>query len=219
MIRIILNDPKPYQLLFLPFPGYPTTGNPATWRPYRTLLTAKHSKVLAQYQRKLFDRFYYRPTAAENTQQGLFFSSEHLNVYGYPEELDYEVNAPLPANYLRVDTFGYRSPELFKLPVDFLQEGDRKLIYLSLGSMQVDVELMRRLTSVLGRSPHRYIVSKGPRAAEYDLPANCFGAAFLPQSEVLPLVDLVISHGGNNTTTEALAAGKPLIVMPFFGDQ
>lgn len=41
----------------------------------------------------------------------------------------------------------------------------------------------------------------------------------VPQLGLLPRVDLIISHGGNNTINETLVAGKPLIVIPFGGEQ
>ncbi len=94
------------------------------------------------------------------------------------------------------------------------------LVYVSLGSLGgADVDLMRRLVDVLGRTPHRYIVSKGPMADQIELADNMVGAEFLPQTTVIPQVDLVITHGGNNTTTEALHFGKPMILLPLFWDQ
>jgi UDP:flavonoid glycosyltransferase YjiC (YdhE family) len=75
------------------------------------------------------------------------------------------------------------------------------------------------LVDVLGGTKHRFIVSKGPQHREYDLADNMWGAEFLPQTSIMPLVDLVITHGGNNTTTEAFHFGKPMVVLPLFWDQ
>ena len=41
----------------------------------------------------------------------------------------------------------------------------------------------------------------------------------VPQTRVLPMVDLAIIHGGNNSLCETSYFGKPIIVIPLFGDQ
>jgi UDP:flavonoid glycosyltransferase YjiC (YdhE family) len=98
--------------------------------------------------------------------------------------------------------------------------GDGALVYVSLGSLgSADVELMNRLVSALAVTPHRYVVSKGPQHELIELAPNMSGAEFLPQPAILPEVDLVITHGGNNTVTEAIHFGKPMIVLPLFWDQ
>lgn len=111
----------------------------------------------------------------------------------------------------------------FTFPEEFLRkktDPECKLIYFSLGTMgSIDLVLMRRILAVLATTPHLYIVSKGPLADEIVLPENCWGAAHLPQTAILPLVDLVITHGGHNTVSEAMSNGVPMIVLPLFGDQ
>jgi MGT family glycosyltransferase len=100
------------------------------------------------------------------------------------------------------------------------EAGSEPLIYLSLGSLgSADIGLMRKLIAELADTPYRVIVSMGPQAAELELAPNMAGAEFLPQTKILPEVDLVITHGGNNTVTESLYFGKPMVVLPLFWDQ
>jgi MGT family glycosyltransferase len=97
---------------------------------------------------------------------------------------------------------------------------DGAMIYVSLGSLgSGDVPLMKSIVAALAETPHRYVVSKGPQHAEYELADNMVGEEFLPQVSILPQVDLVITHGGNNTTTECLHYGKPMVLLPIFWDQ
>jgi MGT family glycosyltransferase len=101
-----------------------------------------------------------------------------------------------------------------------MDAADGPLVYLSLGSLASgDVELMRGLIGSLAGSPYRVIVSKGPQHEELELADNMVGEEFLPQTSILPRVDTVITHGGNNTVTESLYFGKPMVLLPVFWDQ
>jgi MGT family glycosyltransferase len=145
--------------------------------------------------------------------------SPYLNLYSYPAEADYERANPLGPNWHRLDSTVRDAERSWDLPVH-LAERPGALIYLSLGSLgSADVGLMQRLVDLLGRTDHRVIVSKGPLADQITLHDNMTGEGFLPQPAILPLVDLVITHGGHNTVTEAFHHGKPMIVLPLFWDQ
>src|SRR4051794_5679901 len=78
---------------------------------------------------------------------------------------------------------------------------------------------MQRLIDTLGQTDYRVIVSMGPQHDQLRLADNMVGEEFLPQTKILPLVDLVVTHGGNNTVTECFWAGKPMVLLPLFWDQ
>ena len=142
-----------------------------------------------------------------------------LNLYSYPAEADYERATPLGPTWHRLDSTVRAADTTWALPAQ-LAEREGALIYLSLGSLgSADVALMQRLVDLLATTPHRVIVSKGPLADEIRLHDNQVGEAFLPQPAILPQADLVITHGGNNTVTEAFHHGKPMVVLPLFWDQ
>ncbi|SDK16393.1 glycosyltransferase, MGT family [Nonomuraea maritima] len=146
-----------------------------------------------------------------------FIHEGDLNLYVYPEALDYTDARPLGPTWHRLDSSVRETDGEFTLP---FERGEGSLVYFSLGSLgSSDVELMQRVIDVLATTPHQYIVSKGPLHEEIKLADNMWGAEFLPQTKIIPLCDLVITHGGNNTTTEALHFGKPMILLPLFWDQ
>jgi MGT family glycosyltransferase len=197
------------------FSGLPSDDR-SQWADFRAEYERTHREMWTG-----FDEWMRQHGAPSLPDLEFCHDSDHLNLYLYPEVADYTDRRPLGTTWHRLDSSVRSTDAAFELP-EHLRSDDptSKLVYLSLGSLgSADIELMRRLVAVLGRTHHRFIVSKGPLADDYDLPSNMWGAAQVPQTNVLPLVDLVITHGGNNTTTEAFHFGKPMIVLPLFWDQ
>jgi UDP:flavonoid glycosyltransferase YjiC (YdhE family) len=154
-----------------------------------------------------------------DTGPDFIHESPWLDLYLYPAGVDYRRERRISPTWHRLESSVRAADEAWELPAH-LGDGDGGLIYLSLGSLgSADVGLMQRLVDVMGRTRHRVVVSKGPLGDEIRLADNMTGADFLPQPAILPLVDLVITHGGNNTVTEAFHHGKPMIVLPLFWDQ
>jgi MGT family glycosyltransferase len=149
----------------------------------------------------------------------MIHESPWLNLYLYPREVDYPRSMRLAPTWHNLESSVRTTDAGWSVPPE-LADGEGSLVYVSLGSLgSGDVPLMKELVAALAETPQRYVVSKGPQHSEYELADNMVGEEFLPQVSVLPQVDLVITHGGNNTTTESLHFGKPTILLPIFWDQ
>jgi MGT family glycosyltransferase len=195
------------------FSGYPQEDRTG-WDEFRAEYERTHRPMWEQ-----FNEFVRGCGAPPLPDLEFIHESPWLNLYVYPAEVDYRRTRPLGDRWQRLESCVRASDRDFQLP-DSLRGGDGALVYLSLGSLgSADVELMKRLVDVLGATPHRFVVSKGPCHDEYELAPNMWGEEFLPQPSVLPQVDLVITHGGNNTTTECFHFGKPMVALPLFWDQ
>jgi MGT family glycosyltransferase len=193
------------------FSGYPS-GDRAGWPEYWDEYRRAHADLHAD-----FDEFCRSHGAPPLPELDFMHESPYLNLCLYPAEVDYARESALGPTWHNLEASVRTSDAPWEPPGG---DDDGPLVYLSLGSLgSADVELMRALIGSLADAPYRVVVSKGPQHDQLQLASNMVGEEFLPQTSVLPHVDLVITHGGNNTVTECLWFGKPMVLLPLFWDQ
>jgi MGT family glycosyltransferase len=211
-VRIVSCNPLEVKDPALPptFSGLPTDDS-SEWDAFR----AEYARQISELQAS-FSAFCVERGAPPLPELELIHESPWLNLTLYPDELDYPRSLQPGPNWRKLQT----SVRATDTPWEPPEADGQALVYLSLGSLgSADVSLMKQLVAELADTPHRYVVSKGPQHAEYELADNMVGEEFLPQASVLSQVDAVITHGGNNTTTECMWFGKPMLVLPIFWDQ
>jgi zeaxanthin glucosyltransferase len=160
---------------------------------------------------------------AEPVGSALSATSPLLTLVNYPAQLAGPRRALLPssARFVGASVRRTREPggELARL---WGATSSLPRIYVSLGSfLSARSDVLRRIVSAFRSLPVPLVVAAGvtPRDALGDVPDGWHIASYLPQPEVLRSCDLVVCHGGNNTVTEALWAGVPLLVSPLATEQ
>ncbi len=214
-VRIVSCNPAELRDPQVPpaFSGYPSHDR-SGWPAYREEFARAHSELHAD-----FDAFCRDRGAPPLRDLEFMHESPVLNLWIYPTEIDYARAEPLGPSWHNLEASVRTTDDAWTLPGP-LASSDGPLVYLSLGSLASgDVELMQGLIDSLAETPYRVIVSMGPQHEALRLADNMTGEEFLPQASILPQVDLVITHGGNNTVTESLYYGKPMVVLPVFWDQ
>jgi zeaxanthin glucosyltransferase len=142
----------------------------------------------------------------------------------YPAQLhDPQRTALLPAHrFLGASVRAEPVPDDVARWLDRPQTDDRPIVYVSFGSfLSARADVLARVVEALRPLPVRVALATG--SAELDqlgeLPEPWLVRSFLPQVAILERSALAISHGGNNSITEALSSGVPLLLLPFSTDQ
>jgi UDP:flavonoid glycosyltransferase YjiC (YdhE family) len=97
-------------------------------------------------------------------------------------------------------------------------------VYIGFGSIVVDDPdaLTRTIFDAILRAGVRAIVSKGWGGIGGEaagVPEGVFMLGNCPHDWLFKHVSAVVHHGGAGTTAAGIKAGKPTVVVPFFGDQ
>jgi len=105
----------------------------------------------------------------------------------------------------------------FPLPV-----GDGVRVTVALGSfLSARGDVLQTAVRAANAAGWRLTIAHGSTPLEElgAIPAGAVVARHLPQVAVLQHTDVFVNHGGNGSVTEAVAAGVPMVVLPFSTDQ
>jgi MGT family glycosyltransferase len=100
---------------------------------------------------------------------------------------------------------------------------EKSPIYISLGTVfNQEMDFYKLCFKAFENTDHTVVMSIGEKVQLADLgeiPQNFIVKNYVPQTEVLKHTKAFITHGGMNSTNEALYYGVPLIVIPQGADQ
>jgi MGT family glycosyltransferase len=155
--------------------------------------------------------------ASEVADALVWFSRAPLTLYLTAEPFEYP-RTDWPTSFRLVGPIGYDPPAP---ALDWLAAVDRPLVLVTTSSeFQNDATLIVNALAGL-RDADVFVVGTLPSGspADFDVPTNARLERFLPHSLVLAKASCVVTHGGMGATQKALAAGVPVVVVPFGRDQ
>ncbi|KAJ5496979.1 UDP-glucose sterol transferase [Penicillium fimorum] len=137
-----------------------------------------------------------------------------------PKPVDWGPSISISGNYNLQSASSYTPP--YHL-AEFLQNGSCP-IYIGFGSIALDdpEKVTQIILEAVGKAGVRAVISKGWANLGNNIPDLPPGVILIdncPHDWIFGRVSCTIHHGGAGTTAAAISAGKPSIIVPFFGDQ
>jgi zeaxanthin glucosyltransferase len=99
---------------------------------------------------------------------------------------------------------------------------DRRAVLITVGTLAQDLSRdfhSRAVASLAPLGDQLQAIVVAPPESVPDPPAHVQVVPRVPMLELMPYLDAVVCHGGQNTVCEALAHGVPLVVAPIKDDQ
>lgn len=127
------------------------------------------------------------------------------------------------------ETCYFLGPHIEKRAVDtsfnFKKDENKKLLFISLGTIfGKDLEFYHRCIEAFRDSDEYQVIMSVGKFVDIDqyfdeIPSNFSIYNYVPQTQLLEQVDVFITHAGFNSTSEGLASGASLVLVPQAVDQ
>ena len=220
---VILGHPRQ-----LPLAGE-TYGVPGAW-PSALAPGAEELADLLSIARRVADRF----TGAFNDAQravsadappveDAFAAHGSLVLFNYPQALhDPRRTADLPRAHAFLGATPRREQPSAEVDVWLERDANRPLVLVSLGTfLSARDDVLSAIAHGLRQLDVRVALATGSTEPNRlgPLPSEWLVSSYLPQVSILRRASVLVTHAGNNSVTEALAHGVPMLTLPFSTDQ
>jgi UDP:flavonoid glycosyltransferase YjiC (YdhE family) len=150
-----------------------------------------------------------------------FAAHGDLVLFNHPAELHPpERTARLPAHVFLGSSVRFESPDE-ETRRWLARTDDRPLVVVSFGTfLSARTDVLAKVVGALRRLDVRVALAIGAADREVlgELPPAWLVRPHVSQVTLLGHADLLVTHGGNKSVTEALKFGVPMMVMPFSTD-
>jgi UDP:flavonoid glycosyltransferase YjiC (YdhE family) len=151
-----------------------------------------------------------------------FAAHGDIVLYNYPAELHPATRTPLLPRHAFIGSAVRTEIADSDVAAWLSRDDDRPLVVVSLGTfLSARADVLSRIAAALRSLDVRVALAIGPSdlGALGALPEGWLVRPSLPQVALLAKASLLITHAGNNSVTEALTFGVPMLALPFSTDQ
>lgn len=149
-------------------------------------------------------------------------ASRDMILYNFPKLLVKHRSIQSHEYYLGASCRPYETEPQLELRLQEMKNTGKPIVYVSFGTVfSVRGDILKKIYQALAKMDLCVVASTGVLADKYRpyIQTGWITGELLPQLLILKYADLLVGHGGNNSITEALANGVPVVAFPFASDQ